>query len=490
MLASFPLFLDFNLPNAATWFYFSMLLAVALFFKFARLLSFRNWDILTIFLLVPGLLLLQGSRPNTSAPDKHPATAVASTVGGFGGQSLTLPATGLTGVASLARSSEVVPPAARWFGYLWLLCGSAYLLVRCLIDLTLTRRPALAPNLSFGGMAWLAGAMFFCLIAVAFRNTDPGPPATPPTPVAQVKPTGQQVKPTGQEDVRKVGKESVALDLAQRPFENWVMRLVAVACHLAVAIGLLVMGRWHFQDAASGMAAATFYLMLPYTGHHVGQVHHVWPMALVVWALVLYRTPTFSGLLLGLAAGTIYFPVLLLPLWLSFYRGRGTWRFLASFLLTAGLALAVIGVALWCSDDLTRRVNEAIALSDWQPWKVPNAEGFWTGVHWAYRIPVFIAYLAFVLVTAFWPNPKNLAHLIALSAAVLIGIQFWYADQGGVYVLWYLPLFLLMMFRPNLAERLPLAIQTETDWLYRCGRALGRLGMWLVKLPEPLARVR
>src|SRR4051812_27002460 len=103
MLASFPIFLDFNLPNAATWFYFSMLLAVALFFKFARLLSFRNWDVLTIFLLVPGFLLLQGSRPNTSTPDKPPATAVASTVGNFGGQSLALPATGLTGVGSLAR---------------------------------------------------------------------------------------------------------------------------------------------------------------------------------------------------------------------------------------------------------------------------------------------------------------------------------------------------------------------------------------------------
>ena len=30
------IFLDFNLPNSATWFYFSLLLAVALFFKFGR----------------------------------------------------------------------------------------------------------------------------------------------------------------------------------------------------------------------------------------------------------------------------------------------------------------------------------------------------------------------------------------------------------------------------------------------------------------------
>src|SRR5438477_11022126 len=53
------IFSDFNLPNANTWVYFSLLLAVALFFKFTRLLSVRNWDILTLFLLVPGLLLIQ-----------------------------------------------------------------------------------------------------------------------------------------------------------------------------------------------------------------------------------------------------------------------------------------------------------------------------------------------------------------------------------------------------------------------------------------------
>ena len=54
MFASSNVFLDFNLPNATTWFYFSLLLAVALFFKFSRLLSVRNLDILTLFFVVPG----------------------------------------------------------------------------------------------------------------------------------------------------------------------------------------------------------------------------------------------------------------------------------------------------------------------------------------------------------------------------------------------------------------------------------------------------
>ena len=58
MMVSASIFFEFNLPNATTWFYFSFLLAVALFFKFSRLLSVRNWDVVTVFLLVPGLLLL------------------------------------------------------------------------------------------------------------------------------------------------------------------------------------------------------------------------------------------------------------------------------------------------------------------------------------------------------------------------------------------------------------------------------------------------
>src|SRR3989442_8743267 len=96
------IFLDFNLPNPATWFYFSLLLAVALFFKFSRLLSVRNLDLVLVFLPGPGLLLLLES-----------------------------------------------PPGNR-LGFGWLLVVSLLLLVRCLFDLMLERPPALSPHLSPG----------------------------------------------------------------------------------------------------------------------------------------------------------------------------------------------------------------------------------------------------------------------------------------------------------------------------------------------------
>ena len=60
------IFLDFALPNAATWFYFSLLLAVGLFFKFNRFFSVRNFDILSLYLIVPGFRSNYGKSKEAS----------------------------------------------------------------------------------------------------------------------------------------------------------------------------------------------------------------------------------------------------------------------------------------------------------------------------------------------------------------------------------------------------------------------------------------
>jgi len=183
------IFFDFNLPNSTTWFYFSWLLAMALFFKFSRLLSVRNWDVVTLFLLVPGLLFLQEGRPNLHGAENNPALAAARLVADSSSGVLAGPVLGLGGLGAVFRAGDPTLAPTPWLtiGYLWLLCGSGYFLVRCLLDLALVQRPALAPNLSFGGLAWLGGALFICLVAVAFRQSD-RPPATeasaqPPPPV-------------------------------------------------------------------------------------------------------------------------------------------------------------------------------------------------------------------------------------------------------------------------------------------------------------------
>lgn len=397
------IFLEFHLPNSATWFYLSLFLAIALFYQFSRPLALRNFDILALFLFAPGFLLVQEAN-RTSDNGTH----------------------------------------ERIVGYSWLLAASLFWFVRCLLDLAAGKRPLVSPNLSPAGMGWFGASLFVCLTAVAFsRATDPWEPVgRRPAALAGVQQGATAV----------VAGAQVAED---ETVGFWVERSFAMLCHVAVVAGLLLIGIKRFHDVPTGVAAATLYLLIPYTAFHIGQVHHVWPAALVVWAIFYYRHPVISGALIGLAAGTAFFPLLLLPVWAQFYSGRGALRFMLTSALTGalgvGTTLLVLNLAGLFPDGVWRTMNP----SDWVPWRIPTAESIWMGAHWAYRLPVFIAYAGFVLTAFIWPPVRNLGHLIAMSAAVFIGIQFWFADRGGLYVLWYAPLLILLAFRPNLTDHQP-----------------------------------
>ncbi len=471
-------FLDFNLPNATTWLIFSFLLAMALFFKFSRLLSVRNLDVVMIFLLAPGLLLVQATRPQPMPIEQQPGVQVAAMIAQSAGAESAAALASTAGCFGCQYGQALESSRWLWWGYLWLLVGSVYFFCRCLLDLALVQRPALAPNLQIGGLAWLAGALMICLLAVAYRQVErhinplPAANGAAPTTFLLLHPQDQLV---------------FAVAFLWNDWPAWAVAALAFAGHFAVVVGLVLIAWRHFQDVAAGMAAATFYLLLPYTGLSVGQVHHVLPMALFLGTLLTYRRPILTGMFLGLATSATYFPLLALPIWVSFYRGRGVGRFLAAFLVTVGLGLFYVGWLLSESNQLGNSLTLALQSPAWQPWwREPKTEGFWLGVHWAYRIPVFLLYLSFVLVTTFWPTPKNLAHVIALSAAVFIGLQWWCADQGGIYILWYVPLLLLMIFRPNLQDRMAPPINPETDWLSRSlSWIIGRLRRFL-RLEQPV----
>ena len=443
------IFLKFVLPNPTVWFYFSALLAIAMFVKFARLLSIRNFDVLALFLFMPGLLLLTESRGENSLD--------------------------------------------RW-GFVWLLAASGYFFARCLFDLGLTRRPILNSNLSIGGLFCLAGTLFVSLMAIPLESprnkaTDQGDPPSPSELGKAVTPIGEKIAQSPPvAGLTRV--DSSDLDLL-------VHRTLALLCHLAIAVGLVLIGVKHFQDVEAGAAAAALYLLLPYsflllpytpleTVLKAGRWDHAWPMAWMIWMVLAYRRPAVAGAFLGVAAGSVFFPVLVMPVWLGFYWRRGALRFALSFVLSAGICLGLLSLAIWLNGgEFFSILRSPWNQSTWQPWKAPppDARSVWAGVHWAYRMPVFLAYLAFAATTAFWPRPKDLAHVLALSAAVLIGIQFWYADQGGVYVLWYLPFLLLLVFRPNLTACQP-PPPTE-DWLTRLGRRILGVLPRLRRLPEP-----
>ncbi len=100
------------------WLFLSLLGCVTLFFKFSRFWSVRNLDLLLLFVLAPGLMLMVGNQADYS-----------------------------------------------WGAYIWLFLGSGLWLVRCLLDLGLVRRPLLEPNLNASGLLCLSVGILGLLLA-------------------------------------------------------------------------------------------------------------------------------------------------------------------------------------------------------------------------------------------------------------------------------------------------------------------------------------
>lgn len=426
--------------DQATWFYLSLLLIIAVFFRFGRVWSLRNLDLILLLSISPGILLVRSGL-------------------GVGEEQLSV-------------------------GYAWLFVVSALVLTRLCLDRLFTRRPHLEQNLNASGMTFLCFATFAFLSAEVI-TADKLPASTVET-VRQAKQLWDrqdtesvvpaQPEPASPEDQTDVLKPGPAPRLLTAPvaeiskqlaassngssnatsaeFEDMAGRLTAILAHLTVVVGLVLMGRNHFGDAQLGLALATLYLLLPCTSYDVGKVNHVLPAALIVWAFVAYRRPMMAGGLMGLACGTLFFPVFLLPLWAAFYGRRGAIRF--------GAALGIVGAVLLGSLALTSAdshsfVRQMIGSIDWSvlTFRDESPDGFWNQNNWAYRVPVFVAFLLLTFTLTLLPRKKNLEHLLAHSTAIIVGTQFWYPQQGGVYVLWYLPALLLVVFRPNLGHRLP-----------------------------------
>ncbi|HEY3967688.1 MAG TPA: hypothetical protein VGM05_24210 [Planctomycetaceae bacterium] len=424
--------------NDPTWFYLSFLLILAVFFKFSRFWSIRNLDLGLLLSVSPGLLLV--------------------------------------------RSDD-----ARWvaYGYAWLFIATALLLLRALSDGLITRRPRLEQNMNAAGMAFLCAAVFLFLTTKLLRDAVPessvqsirsgaeliageqkAPPALSDTAVAGPDQTlpdtakpgpGTPLVAAGMAQISKaVAKQNPDGPSSAVDVEIVTARLLAIFAHLAVILGLTLVGRHIFGDSEVGFAMATLYMLLPCTAYDVGKINHVLPAALVVWAIWAYRRPVITGMLLGLASAMMFFPIFLLPLWASFYGKRGGLRFGLAVVLTA---TCIVSSLLLLSNDSQVLVHQFLgyvpvdeligrALGNSTGDAVVASPDFWGPREPAYIIPVFVTYLVMLVALTVWPRRKSLAQVIPHSAALVIGTQFWYPWQGGVYVLWYLPLLLLAVFRP------------------------------------------
>ena len=410
--------------NSATWFYLSLLLIVAVYFRFRRLWSLRNLDLLLLISVSPGLLFLDAAR----------------------------------GMPVASESDLANVQSIQSIGYGWLFVTTGLILIRLFFDSWFRRRPLIEQNLN------PAGLIFLCVAAFVFQVTRVATESPSAATVAAVRdaedmltrePTeGDLPSAPAQRLLSTTGVVFAGMAVDPSMAELVAARVMASLSHLAVILGLVFLGRRHLGDVRLGVAMGTLYLLLPCTAYQVNQVSHVLPAALVIWALVFYRKPMIAGGLMGLACGTVFFPAFLLPLWMVFYGRNGSIRFAVAL---AGVAAVLISTFAFTSSDPQSFVQQWIGSIDWsvlQFRRVPGV-GFWTGVDTVYRIPVMAAFLVMVICLSVFPRKKNIEHLMAHSTAIIVATQLWYPQHGGVYVLWYLPLLIAVAFRPRLAHLVP-----------------------------------
>ncbi len=582
--------------DPTTWTYLASLLIIGLFFKFGRFWSVRNLDLLLLILLAPGLLLVsEGQRARVEAMAAvaaarqnqettqpgvdHRLPAEGSEEPGTGPSPAQLAPPPSSGDGAAGTPAPPPPDATRngkqvrdiepavteqpsdsplsaaqdqllsgktieRIGFIWLLLTGLLLLVRCLIDSTMVRRPLLEPNMTTGGLIFSCCSLFVFLMAnvVASRPTaddllgpssaerlisrqatddldrhGPGyalvftlpslptvkmgsnlarqrvdaPPARfrdwsyrtrPDQPLVDVEAEFLEIASDGQIRLRK--QDGTELSIAQAALSppdqafvtkirayTTVAKLVAILSHLAIVIGIIAVGFWHFNNVKMGVGAATLYLMLPYTSQFTGRVDHVLPTAMLVWAIFCYRRPLVAGMFLGLAIGIIYYPLFLLPLWFSFYWQRGMLRFAVG--LVSVLAVMVL-MLVFVSPDAEAFWQCFKKMFGLMPPQSKGLGGIWgLGWHAVYRYPILTAFVAMCGSMAIWPAQKNLGTLVSCSAAVMVATQFWHGYGGGLYMAWYLPLFLLTVFRPNLEDRMAVSVLAE-GWLPGFSAARGR----------------
>ncbi|MGL4512322.1 MAG: hypothetical protein ACRCT8_04470 [Lacipirellulaceae bacterium] len=432
--------------NPTSWAYLSSLLTIALFFKFNRVFCMRNLDLILLVLLAPGLICIEQS---------------------------------LRGKA---------PEIAQRIGFVWLLALNGLLLLRMTLDSSMVRRPLLEPNLNLGGLSFLAASLLAFLTANVI-NGRPG--ETDLYAVQRAEYLSHRAASELEQDTLathgpgfsflfllphistralvtevpegRADAEAAAIE-ASRPDSRVnvvTARVMAVLCQFLIVVGTVLIGSRHFGNAPLGIAAATLYLLLPYTALWTGNVTHVLPAALLVWAVYFYRRPFVAGALLGLGCGAIYYPFALLPLWGAFYRHRGLGRFATGVGLTLA---ALVATLVFTSTDLEMFFSRLQQMFGVRPPVMERLSGVWAYWNAWYRVPILVAFVGLSVSFALWPAQKNLATLLSGSAALMLGVQFWHAHSGGLALAWYLPLLLLVVFRPNLEDRVALGVVTPSRW--------------------------
>ncbi|MCA9035457.1 MAG: hypothetical protein KDA91_10010 [Planctomycetaceae bacterium] len=526
------LFVDVANP---TWLVYLAVLVIAVFFRFSRLFTVRNLDLVMVLALSASLVVASEWKSQTKSVPANPyqqtaispasieaqqpdsadsnvlLTSADGTLHPSGAESVSLPSAREENAesgkiesdhandAAAKRDGSVTPereiavpaglnqtepqherrspqfhPVYHWSSAV-LLVLSVLLMLRLVFDESMTRRPRLEQNLNQAGLAFLCVPAFALLMVSVFVVE---PPNSAMAAVQHGKallerreaPSGSKAEeslpPAPTETLIAAGAAGVAQlsgqwqpedarGYAPSEFEKTLAQTLVVIAHTIVVLGLLHIGRRHFGSLQLGLSMSCLYLLLPCTAFNVHQLSHVLPGACLTWAIASYRKPVVSGVLLGLACGTLFFSVFLLPVWAVFYGKRGGLRFALSVIFV-GTILAIC--LMLTSSNTDSFISKVFTTMNWTVYRLLDETGAAPEAPFGQlfvRIP--LAAVFFVMLTAMTvlPRARNLENLLANSTALVVAAQMWYPEDIGTYVLWYLPLLLLVVFRPRLDRFTP-----------------------------------
>ena len=435
-----------------TWVFLSTLLVVGLFLMFHRFWSLRNLDIFLVLAFTPGMMMVYEGRQKAFRNSEH--EGIPAMVGVGRQTESDASASPVPLPKSNGSQGTWTPERLLYWGFLWLIVCAGLLVIRMLLDTTIVRRPLLDPNLSSGGMLFLGTSLLLYLMI----NVATSSPVEQRLSSPQMGPGYVLLSALPQIATTPQLNDANELTKGRSDYKLTLARILAIGANLTLVFCILAIGYWHFGNLKTGVGAATFYLLLPYTAHMTGRVDHVVPSALLLLALLMYRQPFVAGLFLGCAAGVVYYPFSLLPLWCSFYWQRGIRRFVGGF--TVSITALVLAMILLHPSNVLQDLRYMFGLKQVA---MTGMDGIW-GLGWypVMRIPIIVAFVLLSLSFVFWPPQKNLATLLSCSAAIMAGTQFWHGFGGGLYMAWFIPLALLTVFRPNLDYCIALEVVRQT----------------------------
>jgi Glycosyltransferase family 87 len=239
----------------------------------------------------------------------------------------------------------------------------------------------------------------------------------------------------------------------------------AIVFDLGTVLGLILLGR-RLRGGAEGMrlglVLAWAWAACPFT--IIGLIVHTndaLVSMLTVFALLVLRSPVFSGGLLGLATAAKFSPAALVPL-IAAPRERGR----KGALICGGSFVFVLALAIysWLPPRgfgyfWQRTIHfQMTRLDVFSPWALhPGLRPVQTLLE---VVSVIIAGAV-----AFIPRERSLAQVCALAGAVTIAIQLPATHWYYYYIIWFLP-FALVAFVLSEAEAVePATEETRREWV-------------------------